>query len=77
MQENSENKNGVEMEKEALKLLMGVEDLAEKKIKIFSRLLMDTSLATDMEKLSVRHENRKEKLEKLIFGKAKKKEEQQ
>jgi hypothetical protein len=77
MQENSENKNGVEMEKEALKLLMGVEDLAEKKIKIFSRLLMDVSLASDMEKLSVRHENRKEKLEKLIFGKAKKKEEQQ
>ena len=77
MQENSENKNGVEMEKEALKLLMGVEDLAEKKIKIFSRLLMDVSLASDMEKLSVRHENRKEKLEKLIFGKAKKKEEKQ
>ena len=77
MQENSENKNGVEIEKEALKLLMGVEDLAEKKIKIFSRLLMDVSLASDMEKLSARHESRKEKLEKLIFGKAKKKEEQQ
>ncbi len=73
MQEQTENGRGIEQEKEALKLLMGVEDLAEKKIKIFSRLLMDAALAGDMEKLSLRHEQRKEKLEKLIFGKAKKK----
>ncbi|MBQ8323437.1 MAG: hypothetical protein IJX91_05670 [Clostridia bacterium] len=73
MQEQTENGVGVEKEKESLKLLMGVEDLAEKKIKIFSRLLMDAALAGDMEKLALRHEKRKEKIEKLVFGKAQKK----
>ncbi len=60
------------MEKEGLKRLMEVEDLAEKKAKIHSRLLMDTTLAKAMEKLALRHEKRKEELELLLYGKNKK-----
>ena len=54
-----------------LQLLAGVEDLAEKKMKIYSRLLMDAALAGDMETLAVRHAKRKTKLESLAFGKTK------
>ena len=60
-------------EKEGLKILLSLEDLAEKKTKIFSRLLMDAKLAGEMEQLSLRHEERKERIEKLLFGKAQKK----
>lgn len=38
------------------------EDLAEKKAKIYSRLLTEVSLAKEMETLAVRHANRKEEL---------------
>ncbi len=62
-----------EMEKEALKTLMTVEDLAEKKAKIHGRLLMDTALAKTMEELALRHEKRKETLEILILGRLPKK----
>ncbi len=54
-----------------LQLLAGVEDLAEKKMKIYSRLLMDAALAGDMETLAVRHAKRKTKLESLASGKTK------
>ncbi len=60
------------MEKEGLKRLMEVEELAEKKAKIHSRLLMDTALAKSMEKLALRHEKRKEELRLLLYGKSKK-----
>ena len=60
----------IEKEKEALKTLMTVEDLVEKKAKIHSRLLMDAALAKDMEELSLRHEKRKETLSALALGKA-------
>ena len=63
----------MEMEKRALKTLMTVEDLVEKKAKIHSRLLMDTALAKAMEELALRHEKRKETLEILILGKLPKK----
>ena len=63
----------IEKEKEALKALMTVEDLVEKKAKIHSRLLMDAALAKDMEELSLRHEKRKETLHSLVYGKMPKK----
>ena len=45
---------------------------AEKKTKIYSRLLIEQTLATEMGSLSARHTARRERLEKLAFGKAKK-----
>ncbi len=56
---------------EFLKKLVQLEDLAEKKAKIYSRLLMDTAIAKEMEELSLRHEKRKEELVKLFSGKQK------
>ncbi|MBQ8291492.1 MAG: hypothetical protein IJX88_03155 [Clostridia bacterium] len=53
-----------------LQTLASWEDLAEKKTKIYSRLLTDTSLAEDMEMLSARHARRKETLLSLYCGKA-------
>ena len=53
--------------------LAQLEDLAEKKTKIYSRILMEASLAQSMEALSLRHEKRKEKLLGLVFGKPAKK----
>ncbi|MBQ3221284.1 MAG: hypothetical protein IJB34_04920 [Clostridia bacterium] len=46
-------------EKTTLKALASLEDLAEKKIMIFSRLLTDASLAQKMQSLATRHERRK------------------
>ena len=67
----------IEEEKKALKTLMTVEDLVEKKAKIHSRLLMDAALAKDMEELAIRHEKRKETLSVLALGKAPKKKNRQ
>ena len=58
-----------EKEKKSLQELLLLEDLAEKKAKIYSRLLMDTDKAKKMEALSLRHEKRKKEIEKLLFGK--------
>ena len=63
----------IEEEKKALKTLMTVEDLVEKKAKIHSRLLMDAALAKDMEELALRHEKRKETLSAIALGKVPKK----
>ncbi len=52
-----------------LKRLAELEDLAEKKAKIYSRLLTDASLSKEMEGLSMRHEKRKEELLALFGGK--------
>lgn len=60
-------------EKEILKDLCGLEDLAGKKAMIYSRLLMDAGLAEDMEALASRHEKRKAALEGLLYGKSKNK----
>lgn len=58
-----------EMEKEILIKLLEREDLAEKKAKIFSRLLMDVEKAKLMEALAKRHENARKRLEILLYGK--------
>ena len=52
--------------------LIELEDLAEKKTKIYSRLLTDVALAKEMESLSLRHEKRKERIVKLICKEDKK-----
>jgi len=62
----------MEKENEYLKNLMEMEDLAEKKTKIYSRLLIEPSLAMEMEELSKRHLKRKESIERLLYGKNKK-----
>ena len=58
-------------ERNAIERLAGIEDLVEKKTKIYSRLLMDVALAKEMEGLSLRHQSRKTELERLLYGKAK------
>ena len=55
---------------EILCSLVAVEDLAEKKAKIYSRLLTDPTLAKDMEELALRHAKRKQALERLLNGKS-------
>lgn len=62
----------MEKENEYLKNLMEMEDLAEKKTKIYSRLLIEPSLAGEMEELSARHQERKESIERLLYGKNRK-----
>ena len=77
MQENTQNDNCLQREHAALKTLVGVEDLAEKKTRIFSRLLMNAALAQDMEKLAKRHEERKQTLLCLLGEKPKKKKDEE
>ncbi len=60
-------------ETKRLKQLIALEDLAEKKTKIYSRLLTEITLAKEMESLSLRHGKRRESLEKLLYGKPVKK----
>lgn len=60
---------GIDVGAERLKALARLEEIAEKKAKIHSRLLMDAALAKDMEALSLRHKRRKEKLIALATGK--------
>jgi hypothetical protein len=62
----------MEKDNEYLKNLIEIEDLAEKKTKIYSRLLIEPSLAKAMEELSLRHEKRKERIEQLLYGKSEK-----
>ncbi len=59
----------VKAETNYLENLISVEDLAEKKTKVYARLLMDSGLAGEMEALSARHAERKKSLEKLLYGK--------
>ena len=60
----------MEKENEYLTNLMELEDLAEKKTKIYSRLLLEPALAKAMEELSLHHEKRKETIARLLYGKS-------
>ena len=73
MQEQQEMKQAQTREKEALEKMLQLEDLAEKKSKIYARLLTDVHFAQEMNSLSLRHEKRKEILVKLSRGKSEKK----
>lgn len=59
-------------EEELLAELIAMEDLAEKKAKIYSRLLIEPSLALEMEEIAVLHQKRREVLQRLLYGKAQK-----
>ena len=60
--------SGCGKECETLLKLAQAEELAAKKAEIYSRILTDTALSEDMEALALRHEQRKETLEKLSGG---------
>ena len=64
--------NSLEREKDVLEKLKRLEDLAEKKTRIFSRLLMDAALAQDMEKLALCHQERKQAVCLLLGEKSNK-----
>ena len=51
--------------KGVLRALASLEDLAEKKTKIYARLLTEESIAKEMERLSTRHAERKSVLTAL------------
>ena len=59
-------------ETELLLTLYEMEDLAEKKANIYSRLLIDTEKAQEMELLAKRHKKAREDLEILLYGKPQK-----
>ena len=63
----------MEEEEKYLKELIALEDLAGKKARIYARLLVEPPLAKAMEELALRHEERKERIELLLYGKSKKK----
>lgn len=62
----------MEKEEDCLANLIEIEDLAEKKAKIYSRLLIEPSLAGEMEKIAETHRRRIEVLQRLLYGKAEK-----
>ena len=72
-----EKEEGRLIEQEMLFSLVEREDILEKKLKIYSRLLTDLALATSMEEISFRHEKRKESLLALAVGKTPKKKNEQ
>ena len=62
---NAENKTGAD----SLERLASLEDLLDKKCKIYSRLLTDAGIAKEMETLALRHAERKRQLDVLLNGK--------
>lgn len=54
-------------ENRAVEKIIALEDLAEKKCKIYSRLLTEPTLAKQMEELASHHETRKKTLSKKVF----------
>lgn len=57
-----------EKEKRLLENLYKTEDLAEKKARVYSRLLTEPSLAQNMEQLADAHLQRKQALQALLTG---------
>ena len=68
-----EKELAAQAEQDLLFSLVAREDILEKKVRIYSRLLTDPVLAKTMEELSLRHEKRKEGLMSLVLGKPPKK----
>lgn len=63
-----QEKEVVQEENARLIALAEWEDILEKKAKIYSRLLTEAALAKTMESLSLRHEQRKQRLLALACG---------
>ena len=59
-------------EKDSLKKVLSALNIAEKKARIYSRLLTDVSLAKAMEEIACKHEKQKERIQVLLYGQAKK-----
>ena len=72
-----EKEEGMDAEQEMLFALVEREDILEKKVKIYSRLLTDLALAMTMDEIGFRHEKRKESLVALAVGKTPKKKNEQ
>ena len=72
MEENNKLSE-IDEEKNSLQTLLSLVNLAEKKARIYSRLLTDVSLAKSMEKLACRHEEEKTTLQALLGDKKSKK----
>ena len=70
-------KRTVAEEKTGLEVLIKMEELLEKKAKIYSRLLISPSLAKEMEGLSVRHGERKKELRALAMERQPKEKEEE
>ena len=68
-----QEKEVVQEENSRLIALAEWEDILEKKAKIYSRLLTEVALAKTMESLSLRHEQRKQRLLALACGEPPKK----
>ncbi|MGN1052304.1 MAG: hypothetical protein ACI4SH_02815 [Candidatus Scatosoma sp.] len=64
-QKQDGEKDALQEEAKRLHYLAKIEDLAEKKSKIYSRLLIDAALAQDMEQLAVEHAQAKKSLLEL------------
>ncbi len=64
----SEEIKSVDREKEGLENVLRVLNIAEKKARIYSRLLTETSLAKAMEELACRYEDEKTTLQALLYG---------
>lgn len=70
-----EKESQTQCEQPTIEQLIEMEDLAEKKARIYSRLLTDVSLAKAMETLAEKHKERKSALCTLLSGKKEKKDE--
>ena len=57
------------LELKTLHDLCTMEEIAEKKAKIYARLLIEPSLTKEMEALSQMHKERRAALERLLYGK--------
>ncbi|MBQ7924452.1 MAG: hypothetical protein IJ329_04005 [Clostridia bacterium] len=66
MRESEMQQSEREVEKRAIERILSVINVAEKKARIYSRLLTEVSFAKAMEKLACRHEEQKAALQKLI-----------
>ncbi len=60
-------------ERIAIERILSALNIAEKKARIYSRLLTEISLAKAMEELACKHEEQKVALQTLLYGKAEKK----
>lgn len=58
-----------ELERKTLNDLCLMEEIAEKKVNIYARLLIEPSLSKEMESLAMRHRERRCALERLLYGK--------
>lgn len=57
------------LEEKTLRELCLMEEIAEKKVNVYARLLIEPTLSKEMEDLALRHQERRSALERLLYGK--------